>query len=359
MPFIIESLNANNVHDWQEFVAEQKHATVFHSLEWKEIIEKTFAHIPEYLMAREKETRKVVALFPAFLVKSFIFKNRIISLPFSDYGGICFASQLNQEEKEKIMPQILSLLDSTAKKNNCSAIEIRGQQMNDPLSKGVLQHNNFIHTAPYVTFIIPLQEKKEISLRSPSVQRIVKKNVSRLLLKEVEEKEMKTFYNLYLQTMRRFCSPPYPKKFFALQKKILGEHYHILGAYYNERLISALVFVCWKKTVYYLYGVSDPKYNSLSPHYSIHDAMITYAKNKGMETFDLCRTRKNSGVYIYKKKWGGEEKEVDYLFKIYKKVDLNLDPENRKFYVAQKIISIFPLEALRIIGPPLRKHIGK
>ena len=59
------------------------------SPDWMEktLLKKTYGHKPIYLFA--EEDGEVKGILPLFLIKSLIFDKKLVSLPFTMYGGVC------------------------------------------------------------------------------------------------------------------------------------------------------------------------------------------------------------------------------------------------------------------------------
>jgi hypothetical protein len=67
------------------------------------VVEKTYKHKPIYLMAKEEGAIKGV--LPLFLMRSMIFGKKLVSVPFTPYGGVCADNETAEnalvEEGEK------------------------------------------------------------------------------------------------------------------------------------------------------------------------------------------------------------------------------------------------------------------
>ena len=69
---------------WQAYVNSHPDATIYHTLEWRDIIYNEYKFEPVYLMAKAEGT--VVGVLPMFLINN-LRGRRFVSLPFSIYGG--------------------------------------------------------------------------------------------------------------------------------------------------------------------------------------------------------------------------------------------------------------------------------
>jgi hypothetical protein len=79
----VEILKNNN--DWNTFLQTNRTGSVYHSLKWRNVIQKTFGLKPLYLLIKD-DLGRVVGVFPSF-IKSFMGLKICDSLYFSDYGG--------------------------------------------------------------------------------------------------------------------------------------------------------------------------------------------------------------------------------------------------------------------------------
>ena len=68
-----------------DFVRSMPNARLCHVPQWSEMIERVFGHKSHYLVARDNGV--ICGVLPLSRVFSRLFGNRLISQPFSDYGG--------------------------------------------------------------------------------------------------------------------------------------------------------------------------------------------------------------------------------------------------------------------------------
>ena len=76
--------------EWENFISESTDATIFHTLEWKRIIEKTFKYKSHYMLSKNEFVDGALSLFQ---VNSFIFGKRLIGLPFAFSAGPLYENQ--------------------------------------------------------------------------------------------------------------------------------------------------------------------------------------------------------------------------------------------------------------------------
>src|SRR5436305_1408370 len=83
---IVELEDAGREAEWQAYVERALHASLYHALQWRDILLRAFGHRSWYLMAQDHGTTRGV--LPLVEMKSSLFGHFFVSLPFLDYGGI-------------------------------------------------------------------------------------------------------------------------------------------------------------------------------------------------------------------------------------------------------------------------------
>jgi FemAB-related protein (PEP-CTERM system-associated) len=72
--------------EWDAFVASKPGAAGYHGHAWQAILEKSFGHKGYMLAARDKG--EISGVLPLVHMKSLLFGNFLVSLPFVTYGGL-------------------------------------------------------------------------------------------------------------------------------------------------------------------------------------------------------------------------------------------------------------------------------
>src|SRR6516162_2099611 len=86
-PFEIVELGCAGCEaEWQIYVKNTPAASMYHALEWRDVLQRAFGHRSWYLMALDDG--KARGVLPLVEMKSLLFGHFFVSLPFLDYGGI-------------------------------------------------------------------------------------------------------------------------------------------------------------------------------------------------------------------------------------------------------------------------------
>ena len=85
----------SDAEEWNEFVmrnAPDGYSSVYNLFEWRKVLVDTYRYAPYYLIAENE--KGIIGCFPLMHVKGSLFKDRLISIPFADYGcGPCVQDQ--------------------------------------------------------------------------------------------------------------------------------------------------------------------------------------------------------------------------------------------------------------------------
>src|SRR5271167_4592594 len=85
MGVAIRSLDAAAAPAWDAFVRARPDATFFHLAAWRHVIERGFGHRTYYVLAERDGA--IVGVLPLAQVRTRLFGNALVSVPFCVYGG--------------------------------------------------------------------------------------------------------------------------------------------------------------------------------------------------------------------------------------------------------------------------------
>ena len=295
-----------NPKKWNEIV-NHNNSKIYHLYEWGRLLNDVHGHKLIYL-----EDDKGV--FPLACVKSFIFGNRLISLPFADYGGPC----ANDKETADTL---VARAEDAAEELDVDFIEIRSPRKE---YFGIFEKHDFIRRDDYVTFILHLDKDvvrlwKSIAQENRTAIRKARKSGVEVV--EAKNKsDLRAFYELYLKTMKKLGSPPQPYKFFETMWDLFYPKNLIIPlATYNGRYIAGSLFFIHKDTIHHAYNCSLKDYLGFGQNNLLQWYIIKWGSEKGFKYLDFGRTRENAGNVLFKRRWGGGLVKMPYFYKFYKK----------------------------------------
>jgi len=176
-------------------------------------------------------------------------------------------------------------------------------------------------------FGVPLFETYELALpERPDLLRLdsrIKRAVNKAARLGVQTRpaetisDLRAWYGLYLQTMRRLVAVPKPYRFFELAwqrlrpqgllRLLLAEHVEA-G---QHRLVSGLLFLQWGQTISYIFAGWRREDQELRPNDFLHWQAIQEACAEGFRWYDFGNVRVgDQGLIQFKSKWGTEAKAI-------------------------------------------------
>lgn len=277
-------------------------------------------------------------------VESLLFGNRLISLPFSDYGKI--ASDTSPEKLQ-------SLIENTKAKY----LEARIPDWKNEEFE-IFRKAGFVEAVVYKTFLLNIEKPSKVlwnklnkKIRN-SVRYALKNKVK---LKRIENLEdLKQFYyKLYLKGARELGSPPHAFRLYENLRNFLGDRLLIDLALINDEPIGAIVVLLGDKWANFWQNITLRKYRKFNASYLLLWNVIEELSDRNFEIFDFGRTRKDTGIYFFKKRWGGDEREIYHMVYSLSGKVTPPDPHQRKYLMLSRLWRKIPLKATSFIGSRL------
>lgn len=156
-----------------------------------------------------------------------------------------------------------------------------------------------------------------------------KKNLRVVISKE--DKELTTFTNLYLNTVKRQNYSGRSANYIKNVWNNFKNNCFIATVYLNDTPLVSWFVISFKETLTYVYGGSSEEYKNLMAPYLLTWKLIEYGRNNGYKYLDLFGIKDdvNDGYTRFKLGFGGDV--IEYATTI----DVVIDP------VLYKIIKVF------------------
>jgi hypothetical protein len=297
-------------NEWDDFVLAHPRGRFIHLCGFERAVEDVYGLKPNYwLYARDG---RILAVFPSFFHRSILYGKRLVSQPFSEYGGLLFGPSLATEQKLAVLAEFPEALARSRNTGSFDYLEIRCFPDFAGLKSDLFEEKHLYHYG-----LLPLT--KNLILWD-TVESSVRKNIKRARSHNLrvekadgEDDIRKIFYPLHLRSLRRLGSPPHPLAYFVALHRNLGGHMSILAAFTDGLPIAALLGWEVGETVHITDIVSDEAYHHLRAVDLLHFEFISRAIEGGCKCFDFGPMR-YPGQRQYKLKWGVEPHDYSYFF---------------------------------------------
>jgi len=328
---------------WDAFVAGSAGATFFHLSGWQRVIEEVIRHPTHFLYAQQGE--RIVGVLPLAHVKSLLFGDALVSLPFAVYGGAVAkdnaAATALEEEAQAV-----------ARRIGVDHLELRNV---------AARHPEWPKQDLYVAFrknILPDAEANLLAI--PRKQRaMVRKGLNNKLRSEIDAAPDR-FFALYADNMRRHGTPALPKRYFEALQRVFGTNCEVLTVIDpNGRPVSSALSFYFRDEVLPYYAGDDVTARDLAANDFKYWELMRRACERGLKVFDYGRSKRGTGSFAFKKNWGFEPQPLHYEYRLYRRnaVPQN-NPMNPKYRALIAVWRRLPLPVVNFIGPRLARSLG-
>ncbi len=329
---------------WDQYAMGSDESSCYHLIAWKDIIEKSFGHRTLYVLA-EDGRHEIQGVLPLVQLKSFLFGNFIVSLPFFNYGGIC-------ADRSEIRGQLFQKALQIARESGAKHVELRHTYPINGLQVKT--------TKVSMRLVIPpnpddLWDAFPSKLRS-QVHRPIKEG---MFAKIGREDMLDDFYSIFSINMRDLGTPVYPKEFFKNILKAFPASASICAVCtkYHEP-VAAGFLVGFKGILEIPWASSLRSYNRFSPNMLLYWSVLRLACERGYKVFDFGRSTLGEGTYKFKEQWGAKPVQLYWHYWL-KNGDRmpELNPKNPKYRIAIDLWKKLPVGLTRLIGPSIVKNL--
>lgn len=329
---------------WDDFVNKNKKASIYHLAEWRNIIGKIFGHKTYYLYAVD-DSDVICGILPLVRLKSRVFGDFLVSMPFYNYGGAVGNS---------------IVVESALMKHACK------------LSSGLkASHIEFRDLVEHGSDWQVRKDKVVMELELPSSADELWKGFKPKLRAQIRKptKEgaqvehggselLNDFYRVFSENMRDLGTPVYSRSFFE----------EILLKFPNQAFITVVMYQGQPVAVAFLLGYrgrleipwasSLRKYNKLGVNMLLYWEVLQKAIDKGYKIFDFGRSSIDAGTYRFKKQWGAQPRQLYWHYCIKENGAMpNITPNNPKYKLAISLWKKLPLPVANFLGPWIVKYL--
>jgi FemAB-related protein (PEP-CTERM system-associated) len=338
-------LSAEAWRQWDDYVKRHAHGSVFHLSNWQRLIESSFRHQPLHLCARNG-SGEIAGILPLFLVRSTLFGRMLISTPQAAYGGIL-------ADTESVSNELCTAAKNIARNQEVQFMELRN--LHNASEDPGLQSKDL-----YVTFRQELYSdpEKNFALIPRKTRAECREGIRNGLEFKVGKIGIDEFYSVYSQNVRDLGTPVFSKRLFANGVREFGSDCKIFSVHWNGKLVSAVWTLFYKDEVIPYYGGSIRAYNRLAVNNFMYWMLIRYGCENGYKVYDFGRSKKGTGSFDFKKRWGQYMEDLPYQYFLVKKKSLpDTSPLNPKFSLGISLWRKLPLPIANTFGPFIANHL--
>jgi FemAB-related protein (PEP-CTERM system-associated) len=338
----VRAMQDVDMNRWDEFVRSNACGTFFHLSAWKSLIEAELGHKAHYLLCEANGL--IEGVLPIVHIKSRLFGNSLISIPFLVYGGAVTSSAVALDE-------LLAAAKSLADELGVDYLELRNRE---PLP------GDWHTKSTYVTFRKKLDPDPEENLKAiPRKQRaMIRKGINAGLIAE-EDQDVKRLYRAMLECKRNLGTPFFGESWLRAIKQAFKDDAEIITVVKDERTVCSVMSFRYGDEVLPYYGGGGVLARDLKGNDFMYWEVMKRACVNGIQVFDYGRSTVNTGAYRFKKHWGFEPQPLHYQYHFVKCREVpNLNPSNPRYEFLIRRWRQLPLAVAGVLGPRIAARLG-
>ncbi|MEO8855593.1 MAG: FemAB family XrtA/PEP-CTERM system-associated protein [Burkholderiaceae bacterium] len=339
----LSATDAPNAQRWDEFVIGCPQATFFHRAGWQRVIAKAFRH-DTYFLYTQAEGR-ITGVLPLAHVRSLLFGNSLVGLPFAVYGGVAAS---NPEAADALEAEAQAI----ARRLDVAHLELRNVEV---------RHPDWPAQDLYVSFRKQLAPEEEANMLAiPRKQRaMVRKGIKNGLVSEIDSAADR-FFALYADNVHRHGTPAMPKRYFKLLLAEFGQDCEILTVTGPDgRSLSSVLSFYFRDEVLPYYAGDDESARDLAANDFKYWELMRRSCARGIKVFDYGRSKQGTGSFAFKKNWGFTPTPLHYEYCLYKREGVpQNNPSNAKYRLLIETWRRMPISLANWLGPFVVRSLG-
>jgi len=331
--------------EWDLFLAGHPSGTSYHRFAWKRVVEKSFGHRSYYVAARDR-AGTVKGILPLVHMKSRLFGNFLVSLPFFNYGGLLTTG-------EEATCVLLAEAERLLRETGAEYVELRHLDLDGRDDLPSKRHK--------VSMVLPLAGSGEEQWKILDAK--VRNQVRKATKSGLETVTgglslLDGFYDVFCRNMRDLGTPVYGRDFFHHILEAFPESIRIISVNLGGRTVASGIVSRFRETVEVPWASSIREFRELCPNNLLYWEAIRFAIDSGASRFDFGRSTPDEGTFRFKKQWGAQPVGLCWQYLLSQGTEMpELNPNNPKYGRMIGIWKKLPVKLTRSIGPHIVRNI--
>lgn len=338
----VESFQGD-AEEWDASVRSFEDGTFCHLYGWRAVMEDALGHETFWWTAVDAGG-EVRGLLPLVRVRSLLFGDYLVSMPFLNYGGPIGT----MEARRRLAGRAAEL----ARELGVDLLELR--------ARTELETEDLTPNRRKVTVLKSLPDSKD-ELWEDGLRSKVRSQVRRPMKEGMEVRFgadlLGPFYEVFATTMRDLGTPVLPRGFFEeIREHLTDASVFAVVELDGEPLAAGCGFVHGGEMEITWAGASR-EHSRLAPNMLLYWGMMEEGVRRGLDVFNFGRCTPDSGTHRFKRQWGTEDQPLPWLQWSPAGVASTPDPDSPKYRLAIDLWSRLPLGVANRLGPPLSRVI--
>jgi FemAB-related protein (PEP-CTERM system-associated) len=327
--------------EWDGYVRRFASGTFCHLSGWREIVTDVLGHECHYFVARD-DLGECRGVLPLARVRSRLFGDYLLSMPFLNYGGPIGTPEAEQE--------LCRRAEQLARELEVKLLELRTRHE----VRGDLQAAD-----RKVTVLLPLPASAEMLMGKFPAK--LRSQIRRPMKEGMEARfgadQRDAFYAVFARNMRDLGTPVLSRRFFDEVARIFADEVVFCAVYYRDRPVAAGCGFIWGQELELTWASSLREHSQRAPNMLLYWELMQHAIGRGVRVFNFGRCTPNGGTHRFKLQWGGETVPLPWLQWSSNGTAAPPSPDRPLFHMATRVWSRMPLAMANTIGPWLARSL--
>jgi len=332
-----------DAQEWNDFVKGLEGSSFCHDCGWRAVMEDALGHEVHYWVARDLEGIIVGAL-PSVRVRSPLFGDFLVSMPFLSYGGPVGSPEACR-----------ALVAAATQKAGEVGVDLLELRLRHELEGTELTRN-----ARKLTVVKPLPESSE-ELWEKGIKAKVRSQIRRPMKEGMTvrfgEECLDPFYDVFSTTMRDLGTPVLPRRFFESIRDQFPTSV-LFGVVELEGVaVASGCGFFWNGEFEITWAGASREHARMAPNMLLYWGFMEESVNRGATAFNFGRCSPDAGTHRFKKQWGSVDEPLPWLQWSSSGVLAPPNPDSPKFRAATNVWRRLPVGITNIAGPPIARLI--
>ena len=286
---------------WDEFVRGHPDAGAYQLSAWADVLSEAYGYSPRYLALEDGD--RIAGVLPLMSSYGLVTRKRLRSLPVVGSVGPLATSEDGYR----------ALLDAACRLTETSGA--RSWTLHSRLGGYEQLVPELRLAGGFKTWVAPLPDDAE-ALRAGwkktqnnlwrSIRKADRSGVTARMADG--EEDLRRFYTLYEENVRRHRSLPYSWRLFALTRERLAEAgvYRLVVAEHEGEIVAGAVLNAFRSNIDLVYNASSSKHLDMRPNHAVYWHAISWGIENGYRTYTMGQAPEDGSLARFKQQWGGQ-----------------------------------------------------
>ncbi len=347
----IVKLKPENEKLWREYVLNHPDSSIFHTLEWKKVLEESFSRFESYYFLSIKKDN-VKGVIPTFFTKSLLGGKKLISLPNNNS-----VDPLTEDQgiQENLIEKLLNLSKELE-------VDYFLLKTTTKISDDILKQFSLSEKVFYLEPILKNPRTDMMSEYSSQFRTNLRKLKNRaeekdLLGKEVNAQNLIELYDNmsdFIKNRHKFI--PQPLNFFTKILEHLNNQIRIFAIKKDTKVIGSGIILIFCEKAHLQWMFYDLNYKSYSPSHLLYDYICRTLGKENYKQISFGFTPKDDeGGLFAKTRYTSNVRDVRFYYREFKENSFPEEIPERKYQSVRTVFPYIPQPLFNLLVPAVHR----